>query len=349
MQLEKELGRENQSISIIKKTYVLENTSNPTPVIVQKTPGIIERLDDLIERSVSASMLRNYLTCPLDFYYKYLLGFGDAKEVEEDLEAATFGTLIHRTLEILYEPYARIYFENEDGKRVQKERKPQQITSLVIDQLIKNYPVVLESCFKKHFNNNEDAYSRGNNYLAFKIANEMTGRFLKNERQFVMSLSEPMFIEALEFRLEVEKEIEVNGEIKMVRFKGFADRIDRIGDNYRIIDYKSGKVDKSQASFGNAKSSEEIPNYFKSKKFLLQLTQYTWMYKELYGRDVSAGIYSFLDNRTEFIALNFSKLDPKEVVRSFPEKVALILSEMYNSEIPFTHADNYFSYCNYCN
>jgi len=350
LQLEKELTRDNKQLILSERIYSLENESEPEPVSVEKNQVVLTRLDQLMSLSVSASMLRAYINCPLDFYYKYVLDFGEAQEIEEELESATFGTLIHETLEELYQPYARFYKENPTDKNSKLlERTPQPITSLVLDQLIKNYPVVLESRFVKFFNTDKNNFKKGHNYLAYEMAKDLTGRFLKNERKFVMALQEPMTIEYLEFKMELETTLPVNGEDKKIRFVGYADRIDKIGDRYRIIDYKSGKVNETDVRFMSAK--EDVPKSYRNRKFLIQLTQYVWMFKEIFKdnqADVDAGIYSFLDAEAQLHGLNAGKLDLDEIVSEFPNEIAALLEEIYDVGTPFTHTFAYHSFCKYC-
>lgn len=349
LQLEKELARDNNKVELTERIYTLDNESEPEPVSVEKNEVVLKRLDQLLSKSVSASMLRAYINCPLDFYYKYILDFGEAQEIEEELESATFGTLIHETLEELYQPYARFYYEDLNNKKEGlKERTPQPITSLVLDKLIKDFPVVLESKFVKFFNTDKNNFKKGHNYLAFEMARDLTGRFLKNERKFVMSLHVPMTIEYLEFKMELETTLQIKDEVKKVKFVGYADRIDRVGDKYRIIDYKSGKVYDNNVKF--MQKAEDISKSYRNsdRKFLIQLTQYVWMFKELFGQQADAGIYSFLDTEANLRALSAGKLNLDEIVADFPNEIAMLLEEIYNTDTPFVHTTAYHSYCKYC-
>ena len=109
LQLELELANYTKKVELRKHFY-----SVPFPelqvlpaTIVAKQEEIIIRLDTFFERSISASGLNKYITCPLDFYYRYIVEFGEEKAVEEDLESSTFGSLIHKTLELLFQPLAQ--------------------------------------------------------------------------------------------------------------------------------------------------------------------------------------------------------------------------------------------------
>ncbi|TNE70759.1 MAG: PD-(D/E)XK nuclease family protein [Bacteroidetes bacterium] len=343
LQLEKELARDNKNVKIRKKTYTIENESQPTPFGVVKSPEVISRLDVLVQRSVSASLLRTFINCPLDFYYKYVLAFGESQGVEEELESATFGTLIHETLEELYRPFARL-----DKEGNVQHPTPVSLKVEDVDVMLKNFEHILLDRFSNHFDGMKaEHFLKGSNYLAFKMAKDMTERFLKNEKKFLMNNQEPLYIEALEYRMELETELDVAGETKKVKFVGFADRIDRVGKNYRIIDYKSGKVQDTDVTF--MQKEEDISKSYLNRKFLIQLTQYVWMYEKLTGIKAQAGIYSFLDTDSRLKVLKASKLDLDELVKDFPNEIGLILADIYNTDEPFTHAQKYYSYCKYCN
>jgi len=50
----------------------------------------------------SASAINSYLACPLQFYYRYVLGLEEKDDLLDALEAADIGTFIHELLEITF-------------------------------------------------------------------------------------------------------------------------------------------------------------------------------------------------------------------------------------------------------
>ena len=109
----------------------------------------------------------------------------------------------------------------------------------------------------KHFNNDEDAFKKGKNFLSYKMALKLTEKFLKSEVEFLSQQKELVFIESLEAHYEQEVEIEILGEKKKVRLRGFIDRIDSVGGKIRIIDYKSGKVKPEEVKFKKGDNSRD--------------------------------------------------------------------------------------------
>ena len=83
--------------------------------------------------------------------------------------------------------------------------------------------------------------------------------FLEEERgrlKKVISQGDTLNIVAKEKKVEVVKILEEN----TFRLYGKIDRIDQLNELYRIIDYKTGKVDSSELSFKNWEDLIENPN-----------------------------------------------------------------------------------------
>jgi len=285
------------------------------------------------------------LSCPLDFYYRYILGFGEVKEIEEDVESSSLGTFIHAVLELLYEPFAR-----HDKKGILKVNQPSAITSYDIDSMLKEFPMYMENAFLTHFNNDKTAFASGKNLLSFQMALELTGRFLKSEKEFLLKQTEAVFIEYLEVELIETIELEIAGSKKSFRLKGLIDRIDSIGGNIRIVDYKSGKVKEEDVLVKIGKEGDDFYQKFTATKHALQLTIYSYLYQAKHNVLPSeVGIYSLINISKGFLSLQTNKgTTLKEMTEAFPEVLQELFSEMYNVEIPFEHTIQQFNYCNYC-
>tara|TARA_B100001121_G_scaffold310311_1_gene340607 strand:- start:3941 stop:4495 length:555 start_codon:yes stop_codon:yes gene_type:complete len=183
------------------------------------------------------------------------------------------------------------------------------------------------------------------------MAIEMTERFLNSEIKFLSQQKELVFIESVEKEYNASISIHVNGESKTINLRGFVDRVDRVGDQVRIIDYKSGKVLNNDVALRDKdKSAEDIVETIKKRKHVLQLLQYAFLYKKNHNVIPQSSIISFVSNQGEPFILNVKKNDLEMVVSNFPRYLGIIFSEMYNDEIPFSHVEENgeFSYCEYC-
>jgi ATP-dependent helicase/nuclease subunit B len=345
LQIELELKRNNPNIELSKSHYTLETTENSSPPDkkIDKTTEIALRLDQLFETGISASMLNTYHSCTLDFYYKYVMGFGEEDTVEEDIKANTFGTIIHEVLEDLYGPYAQ--FDKEGNKQ---HITPIYLKPEDIDGMLANYTKLVEQKFISFFNQDIHAIKSGKNYLSFNIALQITKRFLENEKRFIQD-HDSLTILYLEHRITKKLELTVHGNQKTILLKGTIDRIDKVDGKLRIIDYKSGKVNSKDVEIKH-KKDKSIYDLCSKNRYFLQLVFYIYLTKELLPQEdiQEAGILSFISNNQELISIP-KKHDYPNLAIEFPEVIETILEEIYNTEIPFNHEDKFVeSFCNYC-
>lgn len=345
LQLELELQRINPNIHFHKMLYNIpeENVMVHKAPIIHKTPEILAKMDSLFAKSVSASALNKYLKCPLDFYYRYILEFGEEDDFEEEVEMSTFGSFIHAVLEELYTPFAR-----HDRSGNKKDPQPRAITSFDIDEMLKKYELMIRGQFMKRYNGDEKAFMSGKNLLSFKMALELTKRFLESEKEFLKKQSEPVFIEYLELEIQNSLKIPVNGVEKEIRLKGFIDRIDSVGGKIRIIDYKTGKVAADEVKVNLA--SADYLSAFSKPKHGVQMTMYSYLYRSEFNFLPSeVALYSMIKLKDGIFSLNGGdKCTLEEITDSFPLFLESLLAEMYDVSIPFEHEKAWTSYCLYC-
>lgn len=348
MQIELELCRLNPNVKLNKSHYSLqaEDTKTNSKIAIEKSEDIIKRLDEMFEKSTSASLLKTFVLCPLDFYYKNVLEFGEEEKVEEEVENNTFGTFIHTTLENLYQPFSR--FDKQGNLR---SPAPKNITSFDIDEMLKHYEEEITNEFLKHFNNDKESFTKGKNLLSFKMAKELTKRFLLKEKEFLMQQSEPVFIESLEREFIHELDLEIFGEVKKIRLKGIVDRIDSIGDKIRIIDYKSGVVKEDDTKIpSRTKSGEEVDflKHIFEKKYTLQLLMYSYLYQKQFGViPDQVGIYSFIKINDGLFQFNPGLLSVEEITDRFPQLLTQFIEKIYDLAEKFEHNPK-ANYCIYC-
>lgn len=352
MQIELELSRINPKIELIKKFYTIDSEDAESKITaIRKTPEVIARLDELFASGTSASAIKTFITCPLDFYYKYVLKFGEEKKVEEEVESNTFGTFIHEVLEELYEPFAR---RDKEGNL--KATQPPSLQPEDIDRMIKNYDLLLQKRFSAHFNNDPKAFETGKNYLSFSMAKELTERFLRFEKKELIAMNNrPFFIEGLEQEFNELLEIEVHGEMKQIRLKGFADRIDSCDGDIRIVDYKTGKVEQKDVggsisqNFGD--EARDLYELCKKSKHFFQLLVYNYLYYSKYHVvPDNCAIISFVKLDDSPFDINLGEYNMQMAIFYFKDVLQLLLEDIYDPGVPFMHnTKDYFTYCEYCN
>lgn len=323
-QIEHELSQfENIVINKQLVTYPPLN-KKPVEVEVKKTQAIIDKIKERFANGISPSALIAYITCPLDFYYKYVLGVREADEVEETIDHSTFGTYVHDSLEILYKPFVGATITAEDLK-----------------QMLKKVNHVVVEVFSENFSDKE--LKSGKNLLTLNIAQNYITTFIKNEIKFVEKLDQPLFISSLEE--ELKSEIEIDGVI--IKLKGKSDRIDNYGNQVRIIDYKTGLVKSSELLL---KHIDELLDAKKSKAF--QLLMYALMYSKSHLMDnteLTSGIISFRKLSSGYMAFGFNKnqVINDEVLDEFEALLIKLIKEILDVNKPFTHTLD-AKWCEFC-
>ncbi|MEN9969665.1 MAG: hypothetical protein RIR94_1870 [Bacteroidota bacterium] len=342
LQLKMEWLQQNQQSTWQEFFYQIPAAEQKsTQTLIPKTPAIQARIKAYLAGNVSASALRKYITCPLDFYYRYVVEFGEEDEVEEDLASSTFGSLIHNCLEELYTPYAQ-----RDKLGAPVVPAPGPLTEKALAHMLTTYPAVLRKYFLNYFDQNETLFARGKNLLSFEMALDLTKQMLLKELAFVKSLQEPLHIIQLEAKFELSQTIQLEQEAIPVHFVGYIDRIDCIGNNhYRVIDYKSGKVKETDVKMSG---KEDSYTNFTKPKHALQLCLYSMFFKENFGHLPAEARIESLINRDDDFALCMDKnTDLTFVPNLFEEGVQTLVLELLDAENPFGHQEN-AKYCQFC-
>lgn len=173
------------------------------------------------KKTVSVSQVESYMTCPFLHYVRYGLKLKENDEGEFD--SLNIGKILHSVGEkFLKKNYLPI-----DEENVLKIVKP------IFDDVIK-----------------EDVYES----LRLKGANDVLIRNLQSEAvrfcealnyQAKFSKFKPTYFEARFDQNNKIKTIKIKTKNKILTLVGQVDRIDVFEDYFRIIDYKTGKCDKS--------------------------------------------------------------------------------------------------------
>ncbi len=303
--------------------------NNLTPTIeITSGTAIIDKLNERVEKGFSPSALNTFIRCPLDFYYKYILGLKEVEEVEETIESSSLGTFVHDTLEHFYKPYKGAVLRPNDVKG---------FLPRVTDELFKQ--------FKTEFSENE--ISNGKNLLIFNVAKKFVTNFLKQEIKFLKTLElGGEYLTILEIEETLEAKLDRNG----VQFKitGKADRIDRIGNTIRIVDYKTGIVQKKNISVKDLSEIASDETFAKA----FQLLAYALMYHKMHPHnkfDIVSGNISFRKLSAGFISVNVNKQEllTEDILSEFEEELIGLIDKLFDSEMHFKHNHD-AQYCNFC-
>jgi len=350
LQIEKELVRQNPNISYHFQFYNVPMKTNKYVKwkSVQKTEDIVAKMDKLFAQSTSISALNNYHQCPLDFYFKYILEFGEDDAVEEELEASSFGTIVHKTLEQLYTPHAK--FDKNDqinpsgGKPLKVEH---------IDNMLAVANTIIENAFIKQFNGDKQAFAYGKNNLSFTMAKKMVNDYLQEEKKRLQNPTTTIIIHSLEKKIKTPIELTIHDQKKTMLLVGTIDRIDELNGKIRLIDYKTGNCKDDDVKLKTSTRSEKTQMQQNMEvKHIMQLLMYCFLYWQSTNQfPDTAGIYSMLRLNKGLCEMNLNGKTIPEMNQLFPSWLHELMNEIYNPEIPFEHKNGYekTNYCTYCN
>ncbi len=305
----------NHSISHEIFNAVLPETAS-NPMLIEKSAAVMERLAEIAKAGFSPSALTSYIRNPIQFYFQKILRIKEVEEVEESIALNTLGTIIHETLRALYEPFV--------GKFI-SESNIENCLKLGEAEVLKQFKIVYK----------EGEIKKGKNLLASAVARRNVENFLKKELENIRS-GDSVKIIALEKTFE---RILDHPDLPFpVLIKGNVDRIEERNGNIRIIDYKTGKVEKANVSL---KTWDGLTQDIKNDK-IIQVLAYVYMYEnEAEAKPIEAGIISFKNLKSGFLPFNF-KVDKEvqpiineEIMNSYLDQIVLLLKEILDETIPF--------------
>ena len=284
-------------------------------ISIEKSNSIVEDMRTLFSkdgfRSLSATSIDTYITCPLKFYLKYVKGVEEEDEVAEEIEADDFGKIFHMAMEAVYARHI--------GGVVTKD---------IISEILKNRSEI------------ERIVDRG--FLEFKNIQEVLGYNLLVKRIIIRYIEQTLRhdrgiapFDYIGSEIKLNRLLSVNSG-EEVKLKGFIDRYDRCRGRERIIDYKSGS---GSLKF---KDIDDLFNRKDHNKVVFQLFFYAYMMD--CERDMEVVPYFLRDmfkGECEGITVDRNMMD------RFSEMLAATLSELFDSATPFTGRDE-DRQCEYC-
>lgn len=289
-------------------------------IVVQKDEHVLARLKKMGERGFSPSALATWLTCPLDLYFKYILGVRSPEEVDEKLGGDVLGEAVHRVMELLFQPFVG---RPIDAKELLASSA--SIEPLLIEHLSQTFPIA--SLRSGHFR------------LRIEMATKALDAYLTAEANRCGSNTTiPLHLEA-----------EVSAVLpNAVVIRGRCDRIDERDGIPHILDVKTGSVKPDQVEFKGLTRDQIKPE----KRFGLQLLMYSWAYMMQHPEvdRVRAGIIP-LQKASQAAGVLLKISGEADLTRyMLPEITALLsglIDELMDPAVPFSHLEDSL-YCGCC-
>ena len=323
---------------IQNKLIVYNVASSKTPALqINKTEAVMAQLATYQQggkRMISASAINTYLACPLKFYFSVLEGLQEEKEVSETIESDVFGSILHKVMEVLYKPLC--------GKLVTAD-----LLKIIRQDKITLSATINQAFAEVFFKTDTVRPLTGQNYLIGEMIRKYVEKIIERDSKLT-----PFYY--LESERKIKKTITLTDK-REIQLKGIIDRVDKVGNTIRIIDYKSGSGTTLFSTIENLFNKEEKER----SKAVMQVFLYAWMYgvtsaentlqpgiyymRSLFSHTFNPGIFQ----RTEKRGKNEQVLDFADYYTEFEAGLRNCLDEIFGKETPFVQTKNTKN-CSYC-
>ncbi|MCB8999622.1 MAG: PD-(D/E)XK nuclease family protein [Bacteroidales bacterium] len=304
---------------------------------IPKSPEIIKILNIYSKGStkyLSPSALNTYIHCRLRFYFTYIAGLRETDTLSEDIEADTFGNLLHEAMYLNYKDF--------EGKII----KPSDFDILLQSSRLTE---TLDKSFRKEYyksgDENLEVKPEGRNIIVYEVLKRYLTQILEIDKNLA-----PFEILNLEKEFVRTVNIQSGGETFEVQLGGKIDRVDKSAGITRLIDYKTGKAETGVGSIEKLFTRDVDSR----NKAAFQTIMYSWLYSEQNnGNPISPGLYVtrkiFEPDFSPYLSLDKKRLDYHEIENEFHAGLEVLVNEIYNPDVVFdqTSKEDNCTYCPY--
>ncbi|MDD5070805.1 MAG: PD-(D/E)XK nuclease family protein [Candidatus Omnitrophica bacterium] len=297
-----------------EKKVSFEISALANPKSIQKNRDMVEFLKT---ETYSASRINTYLSCPLQFYYQYVLGLREKDDFLDEPQATTIGTFIHELLEESFLPF--------------KGKKP------IIDEPFRK--TFFRLCDKK-FSTDISSRMKSDSFLLKRIVDLRLNKFLDNEKERAVSKI---------ISLEDQRQDALFWNDIKILFRYTIDRIDEYSDGrIIIIDYKTGGSNFSPKKLKDIESAAGDRRLISENIRSFQLPLYYHFFSRSYlpGK-INAALYNIRNLEIKELFLDEDAAYRADFISACLEALNTIFDELFNVDIPFYPEPN-DRRCQYC-
>ncbi|MDR0668145.1 MAG: PD-(D/E)XK nuclease family protein [Prevotellaceae bacterium] len=338
-QLKLESGHPVTEKTLVFNIEIPENE----PIVIEKMDAMLrpfceDRRSDEAEkqkRGLSPSAINTYLACSLRFYFRYIARIKEPNEVSEQIDARQFGTLLHKSMELLYKPLL--------GHEVTDVQLNYRYHDLAFIQKTVQQAIAVE--FYKSDSLPPDFWENGDLMMVYDIICQYVRQLLAIDKK-----QAPFTPEKLEWETGQVFSFTANGQSYHIRIDGIIDRVHKKGDNWYIVDYKTGRPDSEFESITDLFGD----NPARRHDGILQILLYSLILQNDKKQRVTPLIYFLRDShsdRADVAIYDKSAKDKVVDISIYAEELqALLLSklnELFDLSVPFSQTKDTDT-CKYC-
>jgi CRISPR/Cas system-associated exonuclease Cas4 (RecB family) len=307
------------------------------PISIEKDSRVMAKLEDYLtgKKPLSPSAIDKYITCSLQFYFRYSAGLDEPDEISEEVDAMIFGNIFHHAMENIYRPFLGKILNHKDIDLIMQNQ------ALISETIIESFC----SVYFKGTKDKEKVSLTGRNWLIYEVVKKYVNQLL------VVDLKRAPF-EIIGLEKKVSTTISLADSKLIVSIGGTIDRLERIGESLYILDYKTGKAELSYPVLVSLFDRENKTR----NKAAFQTLVYSYIVHKNQPEIsfIQPGIYSL---RGIFEEDFNASLRSKEMGNKAVEFVSIadqfesyfrqLLEEIFNKAIPFSQTTNEEN-CKYC-
>lgn len=318
------------------------SASEPQTVRVRKNREVLAELNGFRPGGrlrLSASALKSYKRCPLQFYLQYVRNMRGSDELSDYVSASQYGTVVHRVIELLYTPYAGREISREIIEAWTDPANP------LIDNLARRE--VYTICYGGTIVEGDDSPIElpAEGAVIVSVVTYTVRTMLSFEAR---DFCNPVFT-FIESEMEIKKPWKIDDDLT-VNFRMAIDRVDRDSKgNLRFVDFKTGK-DEIRAT-----SIESIFERGEHKSdAIFQVLTYCEAYAAIFktDEDIRPVIYPLRMLNTNGgilpVSIGDTEIDSyRKVTDTFRPELHALIKEIFDPGVDFIQAADNKS-CKFC-
>lgn len=317
---------------------------------VEKSGTVLRQLCHCYDYSnpkkyLSPTALKKYMACPLSFYLSQVAGLKKPDDTVTEIDNAMFGTLLHKSAELVYEKLAE-----QGSDRV--------VTADAIEKFI-GIPLAKEEivsrAFSECFFNKEVSLSdySGPQLVVHGVICKYLLQILYMDKKWYAPFTY-LKGESDNYETSVQVVSPLDPDKKMnVRLKGIIDRLDRKDGVTRIVDYKTGSPQDCPKNLDAVFATDGM-----SHEHAFQIFYYAYVLSRQQGwqgRIAPVLLYTRTTSKPDAGNLYYNIGDhpvtdfATDIGKAFEEKLLAMVAEIFNPDIPFrkTESDKPCKYCDF--
>lgn len=347
-------GKSGEMSRFMQQMQIELGIAKPEPVLVpvdltrskeiqvEKTEEVLKKLsanykndsEEGYQQQFSASALNSYLDCRLRFYFRYIAGLKEKEEVVTEIDPMTFGTMLHKAIELLY--------------KVDPKTGYLDVTPQAIDRLKLGIPAAVDAAISDFY---QLAKLDENNLSGqLLIARSIFRKYLKAILDYDQKNGDFRVL-TLEGEYKSGLTIDTPDGAKEVRLGGFIDRVDQKDGVIRLIDYKTGKDDKEVPSIVSLFDREDK----KRNKAAMQTMLYAFFYQYAYPSNripLKPAIFNVKEiydpKFSPFLMMEKEEIEDYLQIRDeFENELRQLLKEIFDPQVPFDQTTE-VEKCRFC-